>query len=196
MVLSLLSVSYVRCFSVLRKPLKTTGNSIKPLILLDVDGVINAFPDSGLEDNVRVKVNIFQINYSPSIVSAINNWHDSNAAEVLWLTAWNERAVKNLAPALKFSKFKTARTQEMENDGVEKDEVACKLAQENPSRPIIWIDDELDYFVQSKDYWSTRERVLFVHTDSKLTHEDVAKVNAFLLNPVGNNFAEVRFRGK
>lgn len=124
----------------------------KPLILLDIDGVVNAAGRKGrywkdaktipsLEaiypDGSSKK---FQITYSPTVVKAINRW--SEVAEIKWLTSWDERADTYLGPALGINKLGVGRASE----DVFKLDAVVEWAKSNPGRAIIWIDDQLSSF--------------------------------------------------
>lgn len=124
----------------------------KPLILLDIDGVVNAagrktrywkdaktipslealYPDGSSKK--------FQIMYSPTVVKAINRW--SEIAEIKWLTSWDERADTYFGPALGIKKLGVGRPSE----DVFKLDAVVDWAKANPDRAIIWIDDQLSNF--------------------------------------------------
>ena len=118
----------------------STQMSDIPVILLDVDGVINAGMNSHLEgeweDMKTVHVlggagNMeFAITYSPTVIKQINEWK----AQILWLTTWGQMAADRLAPALGLNQFQVAPFY--------KSEVPEKLSQEMLNRPLLWIDDE------------------------------------------------------
>ncbi len=131
----------------------------KPIILLDVDSVINISyhknPKTLWEDITKVIVPTymqghavnFQVTYSPTVIQKINEWN--KIAEVRWLTSWNNRAITFMSPALGLEPFKLAEGRESNDwDSVEcemdKTESAIATAKEvGPGRCVIWIDDEL-----------------------------------------------------
>lgn len=72
-----------------------TGGS-KPLLLLDVDGVIKAFPDSRTRDYTRRVIDGYPIHFHrevPQMVSALEQ-----AFEIVWFTLWNHRAALGIGP--------------------------------------------------------------------------------------------------
>lgn len=117
----------------------------KPLILLDIDGVINMHALSKEEQTAmwsdserKPNVNGYNIDYSPSMVKLISSWNLK--ADVQWLTTWDDKANKYLAPALGLPEFPVAREAKEE---LSKDKAFFKHAEKDPERTIIWIDDEL-----------------------------------------------------
>lgn len=123
----------------------STAIENKPLILLDVDGVINMLSlpmdeQSKMWDDSTSNsdVNGYKIDYSPSVVKLINSW--SSKADVQWLSAWNNRANQFLAPVLGLSPLQVARSL---YPMPSKQTAFLKLADVDVNRPIIWIDDDL-----------------------------------------------------
>lgn len=90
-----------------------------PLILLDVDGVVNALPDTGedlqvwpdwqsgwaIADGTR-----FHITYSPTVIRTLRGWHESGTAEIHWLTTWGHDANDELRELLELPELVVAGT--------------------------------------------------------------------------------------
>lgn len=141
-------------------------SSRKPIILLDVDGVLNRFnePYSSAEepcwpDEKMTTVRGFCIKYSPTLITKLNTLSRLGQAEVRWLTAWNENAPLKLAPALGIDDFKLARGA----DGPSKGPAAMAIALACPERPIVWLDDELDcYAGKDMAFWKARSKTLLI----------------------------------
>jgi hypothetical protein len=122
----------------------------KPRLLLDVDGVLNAWPYTRSAENPwadyrRHQVNGFTINWSPTVRDAIIALGEH--VEILWLTTWEHDAQNHLAPALELPRFDLAGA----HDNVPDDEdrwwkldVARGLYEQD-QRPFIWIDDDITY---------------------------------------------------
>jgi hypothetical protein len=129
----------------------------KPIILLDVDGVINfagseekakvLWPDIIYERRVVLSStgNRHDILYSPAMVQRINAWHQ--VAEVRWLTTWNDSAKTNLAPALKLDSFENSR--KSKDDKIETAILVGK--EQGADGLVIWIDDELKEWTEHND---------------------------------------------
>lgn len=118
------------------------SDTTPPIILLDIDGVINCLSTMACKDGTwetyypdikQSRVETMTITWSPTMVKRINKWAD--IAEIRWLTSWGHRAVRAISPALGFKKFKVATFY--------KECTAKGLTQEELNRPIVWIDDFL-----------------------------------------------------
>ncbi len=74
----------------------------RPLVLLDVDGVLNAVPYFGRSEawsdwqvgEAAAAGSRFRITWSPSVVDAVLSWRE--VAEVQWLTTWGRDANASL----------------------------------------------------------------------------------------------------
>lgn len=129
-----------------------------PLILLDVDGVVNicdTIDEPACEKDLKTdwkdirEVAVGDMNghynavkYSPTVVQRINSWVDRSLAEVMWLTSWRSRAKGCLAPALGLRDFKVPPCDKYHYCN----EFALDELCEEPGRPVVWIDDELSRF--------------------------------------------------
>lgn len=125
----------------------------KPVILLDVDGVINCNVmgcghTRHWRDTVEeVHAGPCNVSFSPTVVAAINRW--SKTAEIRWLTAWNSRAITHLAPALGLNAFRLAEGRESDTSKckLEKIESAIATAKEvGADGLVVWIDDDLRHW--------------------------------------------------
>ena len=165
-----------------------------PLLLLDIDGVIN-FPyndtaEKMWPDHKHVEVKAptgqpFTITFSPSMIATINKW--ATCAEVRWLTSWNEGAQTELAPALGLSHFELARTSAEERDyanPVSKAQAGLQAAAAEPSdHLVVWIDDDLASMVRDDDPLRTRPNTLLIAPTYGITPEQVQIVDNFLSDP-------------
>jgi hypothetical protein len=111
----------------------------KPVILLDVDGVINmslCIAKAKWPDSERAFIDSFFVHYSATVVQHINTW--SEVAEIRWLTTWSFNAATKLAPLLNINNFT------VEVDYLSKVECAIAVAAEvGPECLVIWIDDDI-----------------------------------------------------
>jgi len=157
----------------------------KPVILLDVDHVINMVGANSClnswSDKKSTIVNGYKIQYSPTVVEKINKWN--TVAEVRWLTTWNERAQSMLAPELKLDHFGLARDPAL---GLGKQQAAEKTAEEvGPDGLIIWIDDELSnwvkYYAHAEIYH--RQNTVLVSPGDGLRPEHIDYIDKILKNP-------------
>ena len=75
-------------------------STTKPLILLDVDGVLNNYTTLSTWDKSVYKREIirgFQIKWVPAVVEKFNSWSDNGLTEVRWL--------KQTSNAIKLCKY-------------------------------------------------------------------------------------------
>ncbi len=182
----------------------------KPIILLDVDGVINMvgrdkialqlWPDCVRSNQIKIRwCKAFDVFYSPAMIQRINQWN--KVAEIRWLTSWNDAANDSLAPAVGLDQFVFARDPKMS-----KLDYAVKTAEEVGSDTlVIWIDDELifwkaeheealqhleKYEIETVEMIHTAEKgifnrknTVFVSPRTGLTVSQVDLVDKLLSNP-------------
>ena len=87
-----------------------------PLVLLDVDGVLNAVQAWGRSDawddwragRATADGRSFRITWSPSVVAAVRSWQ--SVAEVQWLTTWGHDANASLRSLLELPELPVAGT--------------------------------------------------------------------------------------
>jgi hypothetical protein len=119
----------------------------RPVILLDVDGVINMWTGNcGWTDAVSTEVYGYSIQHSPTMIKKINEWN--SIAEVRWLTTWESKAQSLLAPALGLDKFALRHKDTPNNPNnacIDKTEAAINTAEEvGIDGLVIWIDGDLE----------------------------------------------------
>src|ERR671921_2514244 len=69
----------------------------RPILLLDVDGVLNA-PRRKLPEGWRQGTfNGFRLSWDPTVTARLREMHESGRVEIQWLTTWAENADKLLA---------------------------------------------------------------------------------------------------
>ena len=142
----------------------------RPLVLVDVDGVLNAVSLLGRSeawDDWRVGTaeadgRTFRITWSPTVVAAVLGWRD--VADVQWLTTWGHAANTSLRHLLELPELPVAGTHDAPvppvGDGEThadvapaapdpftgrwwKFDVVRALVRADPERPVVWLDDDL-----------------------------------------------------
>ncbi len=86
----------------------------RPLVLLDVDGVLNGLPPPGRPvpwqdwrtGYARSRVGTFRIGWSPTVVAAVRGWRE--LADVQWLTTWGHEANDSLRELLEMPELPVA----------------------------------------------------------------------------------------
>lgn len=144
-----------------------------PLLLLDVDGVLNVvtrlpdhdvWPDwqlgSACADDVA-----WPIRFSPSVMAQLRSWHEQRRVELQWLTTWGHAANEGLRDLLGLPELQVAGTHDAAGSSSDlplaslagaspaapddltgrwwKLDVVRRLRTEQPDRPLVWVDDEL-----------------------------------------------------
>jgi hypothetical protein len=141
-----------------------------PVMLLDIDGVINAVTrkpnlsvwprkawKSGLADADDFP---YPINWSTTVVEFLTRVHEEGRAEIRWHTTWQHDA-QNLADLVGLPTFPIADAPEAPIDGVPNGElVAARIRDGIPPwwkygaarrvvieerRPLIWVDDDITH---------------------------------------------------
>ncbi len=136
----------------------------KPIVLLDVDGVINALgrgDRSAWRDwtsgAVTVRGEDYEVVYSPTVVATIRRWHESGLADVRWLADWGDAANRELRRLTGLPAFPVIESQlgaegaapALNQDQSEwpygwwKDKAVQALVAAEPHSAIVWLDDEL-----------------------------------------------------
>lgn len=126
---------------------------MKPIWLLDIDGVINidtprAWKDDGIAPLVE-KIHGFTLRVMPQVRDFINQVHADRLAEVRWHTTWQKDA-KLVAEAFGFGDFEVQEAPEFLAFGRYPQEDWWKLPAAlrvvgDEGRPLIWTDDDIDY---------------------------------------------------
>jgi hypothetical protein len=157
----------------------------RTIVLLDVDGVLNALTLDVPEGWKRGLFNGYQITWDPTITERLRDLHETGRVEIQWLTTWCEDADKLLAEPMGLprglvthSSFHRARSSLVWWKLLHADDVA----KNNPDRNIVWIDDDhgLDY--ESRNWAAIRDNVLTISPDlyRGLTHEDLDKIEEWI----------------
>lgn len=166
-----------------------------PLLLLDVDGVLNAvnFPHPDFEvwsDYVVVDAEAmahsWTIWYSPTVVETLRSWHESGRVEIQWLTTWEDMA-NGIEFKPELPEFEVAgwRSEPVDEYGWWKLAVVKRLRAEQPDRHIIWIDDDLTYDTEANEWLDSAIEAEGVYpvrplTTTGLTREQLALIDGQL----------------
>jgi hypothetical protein len=169
---------------------ESTTSPKKPVILLDVDGVVYCFRSIWPDQKQCQGLN-WSVRYSPTVVDKINSWN--KVANVKWLSYWNNDARDDLAPALGLDSFENARLDESDRSEVGKVRSAYSTATNlGDDGIVIWISYEVralkthysNYVDESTktSYGSIFQRpnTFLVTSDYGLTPEHVAFVDSIL----------------
>jgi hypothetical protein len=165
-----------------------------PILLLDVDGVLNAarldLPD-GWE---RGTFNGFVLTWDPTVTARLRELHESGRVEIQWLTTWTTNADRLLAGPMGLPRgLKThARADAAPTgflgplggaSGWWKLDLAREAVEAEPDRRIVWVDDDLALQAAETGEWlAEHAHVLVVAPDLSvgLTHEQLDEIEAWL----------------
>ena len=168
-----------------------------PILLLDVDGVLNAVCMDLPEGWQRGIYNGYVLSWDPTVTARLRELHESGRVELQWLTTWTRNADKLLAEPMGLPRG--LRTHDRDDvlptgfaggfrgiSGWWKLAAARAVAEAEPDRRIVWIDDDLAAQAEDVAEWlAANVQVLVVAPDlfSGLTHEELDRVEAWLAEP-------------
>ena len=165
-----------------------------PILLLDVDGVLNAALLDPPEGWKRGIFKGFALSWDPTITARLRELHESGRVEIQWLTTWAEDADRLLAEPMGLPRGLKAHGREGADPtgfsgelrgqaGWWKLAAARAVAEAEPDRRIIWIDDDLAEQAADTGAWlAAHPHVLVVAPDLfvGLTHEQLDEIEAWL----------------
>jgi hypothetical protein len=165
-----------------------------PVLLLDVDGVLNAVQMELPEGWQRGTYNGFVLTWDPTVTARLRGLHESGRVELQWLTTWTENADKLLAEPMGLPRgLRTHGRDDVLPTGFEglfrglsgwwKLAAARAVAEAEPGRRIVWIDDDLAEQADDTSEWlAAHAHVLVVAPDlvAGLTHAELDRVEAWL----------------
>lgn len=165
-----------------------------PLLLLDIDGVLNAWryrpaettlPSGGYEDLAEYDVpadngRTYRFWTSPSLIADVIALHESHTVEIAWLTTWQHQANRHVSPTLGLPTFPVVADQGGRfSDYHWKSRAAVEALQ--LERPIIWIDDTEIDDESRRSYEESFVPHLLIAPDDEigLTRADIANIREF-----------------
>jgi hypothetical protein len=169
-------------------------SSIVPILLLDVDGVLNAACIDLPQGWQRGTFNGFVLSWDPTVTARLRKLHDSGRVEIQWLTTWATNADRLLAEPMGLPRgLKTHAPEDAAPidflgflggaAGWWKLAAAREVAAAEPDRRIIWIDDDLaEEAAETGEWLAAHPHVLVVAPDlfAGLTHEQLDEIEAWL----------------
>jgi hypothetical protein len=165
-----------------------------PVLLLDVDGVLNAVQPRLPKGWRRGTFNGFVLTWDPTVTARLRGLHETGRVELQWLTTWTDRADELLAEPMGLPRglrthgrdgvLSTGFSGELRGlSGWWKLAVARAVAEAEPGRRIVWIDDDLaEQAVDTSEWLAVNAQVLVVAPDLVvgLTHAELDRVEAWL----------------
>src|SRR4051794_16630036 len=165
-----------------------------PILLLDVDGVLNAARLDLPDGWQRGTFNNFVLSWDPTITARLRRLHESGRVEIQWLTTWTTNADLLLAEPMGLPRGLTTHAPDDAaptgflgplggRSGWWKLAAAREVAEAEPDRRIIWIDDDLALQAAETGEWlAAHAHVLVIARDLfvGLTHEQLDEIEAWL----------------
>jgi hypothetical protein len=165
-----------------------------PVLLLDVDGVLNALLPEVPDGWKRGSFNGFPFSWDPTITARLREWHESGRVEIHWLTTWSKDADRLLAEPMGLPRGLRTHSRDRvapsgftgrvgARSGWWKLAFAREVAEAEPGRRIVWIDDDLTDQARSTGEWlAANPQVMIVAPDlaTGLTHEQLDAIEAWL----------------
>lgn len=169
-------------------------------LLVDVDGVINAYPESGVprtwpeESWHHVKVGgRYPITYSSTAIAGLAKLATLPGVKPQWLTTWDERAPELLGPEIGLGadwEFSASHSDLLPWDWWKAEHVEEILHYADPGDRVVWIDDDLDSWSRLARPRGVADvlddpRVLWVcpPTATGMRPEDLQRVRGWLDSP-------------
>jgi hypothetical protein len=167
------------------------------LLLLDVDGVLNACPiwdPTGADRDCpwpggwkEFRAGGYNIKFAPDLCDALLDIHDSGLAEVRWLTTWGHEANAQLAESFGFPHFQVVGVPPTwgETQGWWKFPLA--VAATALARRVVWADDDLPRSPEALAWAQSTFTVLPLTPEPflGLTPADLEKAIGFLMSEEG-----------
>ena len=179
-----------------------------PVMLLDIDGVINAitkkmptaWPRSLWRTGQAVgDGRTWPITWSVDVIDFLTGVHEEGRAEIRWHTTWQHDA-QNLADLVGLPKFPIADAPEAPRDGVPNGELtAARMRDGLPAwwkygaarrvvieerRPLVWVDDDITMELsrRTRDNLANIGPVRYISPDSTtgLIPRNLGEIDAFL----------------
>lgn len=163
---------------------------------IDVDGVLNAVGevpqgDRRLVVQVENSEGLFAIRYDPRVVDRLNALTRDGLVQLIWLTTWARAARDSLAPAIGLDPggrvLADLAAPDLARHPYDPHRPWWKLAlllgviEDDPDRPVVWVDDDLDVATKERfpDLHPGRSLLVTPDPGVGLTLEDLDRVEAF-----------------
>jgi len=167
-----------------------------PVLLLDVDGVLNAMARELPAGWRRDRFNGYVLSWDPTVTARLRGWHETGRVELQWLTTWTTDADRLLAGPMGLPRGLRTHDRDLGPTGYGvrvagapawwKLAVAQQVADAAPGRRIVWIDDDLaDQAEDTAGWLAASPQVLVVAPALAvgLTHAELDAVEAWLADP-------------
>lgn len=146
---------------------------MKPLLLLDIDGVVNAgrrkpieiWPgdDQWISEEVENSTGVWPVTVAKPVLEFITKIHAEGLAEIRWHTTWQEEAL-DFADTFGLPTFHIQPCPEATKNGTMYWwKLPCVQRELSVGRKVLWIDDDIE-----RNITSVTRRLLTAGGDLKL----------------------------
>lgn len=169
--------------------------AVPPVLLLDVDGVLNAMAFDLPEGWHTGRFRGYTLSWDPSVTARLRGWHTDGRVELQWLTTWADNADLLLAEPMGLPRGLRVHRRD---DGVGptgfvgswagapgwwKLTAARAVVSDEPGRRVVWIDDDLADQAGDTGEWLAANPQVFVVAPALatgLTHAQLDEVERWL----------------
>ncbi|SDG35080.1 HAD domain-containing protein [Klenkia brasiliensis] len=170
---------------------------LPPLLLLDVDGVLNALDRGDAPDRVRGTFAGYLLSWDPTVTQRLADWHAEGTVELQWLTTWAGNADLLLAEPMGLPRGLRVH-ERADGEGPSgytsslggapnwwKLGAARAVVAEDPTRRTVWIDDDLALRAEDTQAFLAENPQVYVvapDLETGLTHGHLDAVEAWLVS--------------
>lgn len=174
---------------------------MKPVWLLDIDGVLNAFSrdlathvwpeDAWIVGEAEGGTNMWRMAIGRPVRDFILEVHEQGLAEVRWHSTWQHQS-QNVAKLMELPMLAVHSAPEFRHghwassalDGTWWKLAGAERVLAEEQRPLVWTDDDIDYYLEKdkRAHLHSLPQTLLVSPDHKcgLTQKELDRIRVFL----------------